>query len=122
MNMRSDCPIACTLDMIGDRWSLLVLRALFIGERRYGEFLDMPERISTNILANRLSLLADNGLIERCAYNEHPPRYEYRLTEKGADLLGVLQQMSRWAEKHLPNTATPPQSFAAASAAEFYPN
>lgn len=121
METRSDCPIACTLDLIGDRWSLLILRALFIGKRRYGEFLGMPEKISTNILANRLAALIDNGIIDRSAYSLRPARYEYRLTVKGADLLGVMQQMTGWAEKHLPGLAMPPESFVMASAAEFYP-
>lgn len=122
MNIRSDCPIACTLDLIGDRWSLLVLRSLFIGKCRYGELLDMQEKISTNILASRLALLIDNGLIERKAYCEHPPRYDYRLTRKGADLLGVLQEIAIWAEKHLPDLATPPESFLMGAAVQFYPD
>ncbi len=122
MKMRSDCPIACTLDLIGDRWTLLILRGLFIGKRRYGELLEMQENISTNILASRLSQLIDNGLIDRRAYSERPLRYEYRLTEKGADLLGVLQEMTRWAHKHLPETKTPPKSFISASSEQFYPH
>ncbi|PID36041.1 MAG: transcriptional regulator [Rhodobacterales bacterium] len=122
MTPRSDCPIACALDVIGDRWSLLILRGLFIGEHRYGAFLDMQEKISTNILANRLSRLVDNGLIERRAYSQRPLRYEYRLTKKGADLLGVLQEMTRWAQKHLPETKTPPDSFIQATPEQFYPD
>lgn len=108
---RSGCPIAATLDIVGDRWTLVILRDLFIGKKRYSEFLTSPERITTNILADRLDLIERVGLATRKAYQERPKRYEYALTEKGRDLLPVLQAMSRWANRHYPETFTPPESF-----------
>jgi len=89
----------------------VILRDLFIGKKRYSEFLASPERITTNILANRLDLIERAGLATRMAYHERPTRYEYELTEKGRDMLPVLQEMSRWANKHFPETFTPPDSF-----------
>lgn len=108
---RSGCPIAATLDIVGDRWTLVILRDLFIGKKRYSDFLASPERITTNILANRLDLIEKAGLATRKVYQDRPKRYEYELTEKGRDLLPILQAMSRWANKHYPETFTPPASF-----------
>ncbi|MCB2113561.1 MAG: helix-turn-helix domain-containing protein [Parvularculaceae bacterium] len=108
---RSRCPISRTLELVGDRWTLVILRDLFIGKKRYGEFLDSPERITTNILANRLDLIERAGLATRRAYQHRPARYEYELTEKGRDMFPVLYEMSRWANKHYPETFTPPDSF-----------
>ncbi|MFZ5616371.1 MAG: winged helix-turn-helix transcriptional regulator [Pseudomonadota bacterium] len=108
---RSKCPIAATLDIVGDRWTLVILRDLFIGKKRYSEFLTSPERITTNILADRLDLIERAGLATRKAYQQRPKRYQYELTDKGRDLLPVLQAMSRWANKHYPETFTPPESF-----------
>ncbi len=80
---RSTCPVACTLDVVGDRWTLLVIRDLFKGKKRYGDFLASPEKIPTNILADRLKRLEGEGLISSALYSEHPPRSEYRLTPEG---------------------------------------
>src|SRR5688572_29828570 len=79
---RSVCPIANTLDLVGDKWSLLVVRDLLHGKRTYGELLDSPEGIPTNMLADRLRRLEDAGLIASSAYQQHPIRYAYTLTEK----------------------------------------
>ena len=108
---RSACPIASTLDVVGDKWSMVILRDLLTGKRRFGQFLTSPERITTSVLADRLARLEGFGLIERRAYSEHPPRFEYLLTEKGAGLLPVLQEISRWANIHLPGTWQPPEMF-----------
>ncbi len=99
---RSYCPIACTLDLVGDRWSLLIVRDLLTGKKRYGEFLESPEKIPTNILAERLKHLESAGIIKRKLYSWHPPRAEYHLTAKGRGLASVLQAMYAWAIKHLP--------------------
>lgn len=112
--LRSPCPIAWALDQIGDRWSLLVVRHAMVGARRYGEFEAMPERIPSNILADRLKRLTAAGIFERVPYSERPPRYEYRLTRKGADLLPVLQAVSAWSRTHEPETWEPPERFAEA--------
>ncbi len=93
---RSPCPIATALDVIGDKWTLVVVRDILGGKKRYGEFLDGPERITTNILAQRLKYLEDEGLVLKFAYCEHPIRYEYELTEKGRALTPVLDALKAW--------------------------
>ncbi len=112
---RSGCPIAATLDLVGDRWSLVVVRDLLTGKRRFGEFLASPEGIPTNILSDRLRRMAVAGLIDRQPYQTRPPRFEYTLTDRGADLMPVLQAMCRWANAHVPGTWTPPAWFMAKS-------
>src|SRR5437899_7424154 len=84
--LRSPCPIAGALDLVGDRWTLLVMRdLLFYDKRRFADFLGSPERIATNILAERLERLERCGLIQRRRYREHPPREEYHPTGRGRD-------------------------------------
>ncbi len=99
---RSDCAVACTLDLIGDRWTLLIIRDLFFGKRRYKEFQDSAENIPTNILAERLEKLLKAGLITKTPYQENPVRYEYQLTETGRSLGPVLQMIVNWASEQLP--------------------
>jgi len=99
---RSPCPIAKALDIFGDRWSLLVMRdLLFFDKKRYGDFLKSPEGIPTNILAERLKRLETAGLIEKELYSEHPPRYEYVVTEKGQTMKPVLKSIVEWGRTHL---------------------
>ena len=105
---RSDCPIACTLDLIGDRWTLVIVRDLMLGKRRFSEFLASAEGIKTNILAERLKRLERTGLVERSRYQEHPPRYQYQLTEAGRDLLPVLKAVFAWGRAHLQGVAQVP--------------
>jgi len=104
---RSVCPVACTLDVLGDRWSLLVVRDLLRGKRRYAEFLESSEQIPTNILAERLKRLVAHGIIESHRYSAHPPRVEYALTQKGEDLRPVLRSMLEWGLQHVPGTRRP---------------
>jgi DNA-binding HxlR family transcriptional regulator len=104
---RSRCPVACTLDVLGDRWSLLVVRDLVRGKRRYGEFLESPEGIPTNILADRLKQLAAKGVIRSHRYSRHPPRLEYELTPKGEELRPILRAMVDWGVRHA-GGRTPP--------------
>ncbi|MEW6284571.1 MAG: helix-turn-helix domain-containing protein [Candidatus Eremiobacterota bacterium] len=108
---RSPCPVAAGLDLLGDRWTLVVLRDLFRGLSRFGDFLESPEGISTNILAERLKRLECAGLIERRRYQERPPRDEYALTRRGAETLPILQALARWANRHLEGTWLPPGEF-----------
>jgi DNA-binding HxlR family transcriptional regulator len=103
---RSVCPIANTLDLVGDKWSLLVVRDLLHGKQTYGELLDSPESIPTNILADRLRRLEDSGLIESSAYQKHPVRYAYTLTGKGAALGDILLALVKWGKSHIPGTRT----------------
>lgn len=105
---RSVCPIASTLDLVGDRWTLLIIRdMMFFGKQRYEEFLQSEEGISTNILANRLKLLEELGLVTRVPYSDHPRRMNYQLTEKGQSLRPVLKAITVWGLRHLPGTEIP---------------
>jgi DNA-binding HxlR family transcriptional regulator len=101
---RSPCPVASTLDIIGDKWTLLVVRDLFSGKKTYSEFQESPEKIPTNILADRLKRLAEYEIVEKSPYQVHPVRYEYKLTAKGRDLGEVLKALVHWGETHLPGT------------------
>ena len=104
---RSRCPVACTLDVLGDKWSLLVVRDVMRGKKRYAEFLASPEGIPTNILAERLRRLTVRGIIKSRPYSRHPPRVEYALTAKGEDLRPVMRAMVDWGIRHA-GGRTPP--------------
>ncbi|MGC4098345.1 MAG: helix-turn-helix domain-containing protein [Nitrospira sp.] len=101
---RSSCPITNVLDLLGDKWTLLVIRDLVLGKRRYQEFLASPEQIASNILTERLNRLLDSGLVSRQAYQHNPIRYQYRLTEKGKGLEPVLEAILVWGKKQFPGT------------------
>ena len=104
---RSSCPIACVLEILGDKWTLLVVRDLFLNKHRYNEFVDSPEGIPTNILADRLRRLEAEGIVKKVPYQTNPVRMEYFLTTKGAELGKVLREMRRWADKHIPGVVAP---------------
>lgn len=108
---RSQCPIATTLDMVGDRWSLVVVRDLLAGRERFGELSSGPEKIPTNILSDRLHRLREAGLVTREPYCDRPRRYAYRLTRAGRALHPVLQAICRWANAHVDGTWAPPAWF-----------
>jgi len=97
---RSHCPVACTLDLLGDKWSLLVVRDLMRGKRRYAEFLASSEGIPTNILGERLKRLVRQGVIRSKRYSQHPPRVEYELTPKGEELRPVMRAIVEWGVRH----------------------
>ncbi|HHH44828.1 MAG TPA: transcriptional regulator [Gammaproteobacteria bacterium] len=103
---RSACGVASTLDLLGDKWTLLVVRDLLLGKRTYSEFQKSPEGIPTNILAERLRRLQQAGIIEKTRYQDRPVRYAYTLTDKGRDLGPVLRSMVVWANKYIPGTFT----------------
>jgi len=113
---RSGCPIATTLDVVGDKWSLVIIRDMATGKKRFGEFLSSPEGIPTNILTSRLKRMDETGLIEKTPYQTNPPRFDYVLTGRGRRLLPVLQEMCRWANGEAPDTWVPPESFMKARA------
>lgn len=98
---RSQCPVACTLDLIGDRWTLLVIRDLFLGKGHYKEFAAGPEKIATNILADRLARLVAAGLVEKYPSDDLPGREAYRLTAAGKSLEPVLLQIREWGLRHI---------------------
>ena len=93
---RSPCPVACTLDLIGDRWTLLVIRDLACGKSQFKEFLASPEKIATNILADRLARLVEHKLAEKQPTPESAGRDAYRLTAKGKSLFPVLKAVADW--------------------------
>ena len=105
---RSRCPVACTLDVLGDRWTLIVVRDLIRGKRRFAELVESPERIPTNILTERLKRLVSLGVVESRRYSDHPPRVEYHLTAKGEDLRPVLHAMVEWGITHAGGRIPPP--------------
>jgi len=96
-----DCPIARTLDLIGDRWTMLIIRDLFLGRSRFNEFRQSTPRISPKLLSVRLRRLEDEGIVERTVLDAHPPRAEYRLTPKGRSLFPVLFAIGTWGFEHL---------------------
>jgi len=104
----SPCPIACALDIFGDRWTLLILRDLFQGKRHFEEFLTSPEGIATNILTARLKLLLDHGLIERTADEQDRRRFLYKLTARGRTTRKILIPLVRWGLAAFPGSKTMP--------------
>lgn len=91
------CPVARTLDVIGEWWTIVIIRDAFRGARRFEDFREVG--IADNILSARLKKLVDEGIFERRPYQEHPERFEYVLTEKGRDLMPVLGALGLWGKK-----------------------
>jgi DNA-binding HxlR family transcriptional regulator len=105
---KSDCPIHFALEIFGDKWSLLIIRDLmFKGKKTYGEFLLSEEKIATNILADRLIMLEEVGLIKSKKDKGNKSKFNYTLTEKGIDLVPVLLEIVKWSAKHDKKTAAP---------------
>ena len=109
-NRRSECPISCSLDILGDKWTLLVLRDLLDGKTRFSEFERSPEGIPTNILTDRLRRLEATGLVERVR-GEASSRFEYHPTRRGRDLRPVLLALASWGNQHLDDTWVPPADY-----------
>jgi DNA-binding HxlR family transcriptional regulator len=93
------CSVAQCLEVVGEWWSMLIVRDIFLGITRFDEIADRLG-ISRNILNQRLGHLVAHGVLEKVRYSEHPPRYEYRLTSKGRDLWPVLTAMRQWGDRH----------------------
>lgn len=97
-----DCPVARTLDLIGERWTILLLRDLLLhGPRRFQDFQDSLAGVAPNTLSARLKEMEDNGLVFRQLYTDRPPRVEYVLTDKGKSLGPIVRAMQQWGAKHL---------------------
>lgn len=109
---RSVCPIACTLDVIGDRWTMLVVRDLFLGRKYFKDFLSSPEAISTNILTDRLNRLTEVGIVAANADPATVGRSIYTLTEKGKMLLPLLESIKEWGLSHIKGTSVRIKSYA----------
>jgi DNA-binding HxlR family transcriptional regulator len=104
-DVRSGCPVNLSLEIFGDRWTLLVLRdVIFTGARHFRELLGGPERISSNILADRLAVLVERGLLTRADDPSHKQKVTYSLTEQAIELVPVLAQLTAWGVRHLPVT------------------
>ena len=101
---RSPCPIACSLDIIGDRWTLLLVRDLYFGRSRFKELAQSPERPPTNILTERLNRLVSSALVEKIASPDGTKHLAYRLTEKGQALAPTLDALRAWGLDWLPGT------------------
>ncbi|MGX7666660.1 winged helix-turn-helix transcriptional regulator [Flavobacterium pedocola] len=98
---RSDCPVSCSLDIWGDKWSLLIVRDLMFAKQcTYGDFLKSDEKIATNILASRLQTLEENKIITKSDHPESKAKVLYKLTQKGIDLLPLMIEINLWAEKY----------------------
>ena len=96
-----DCPVARTLDLIGERWTILLLRDLLLhGPRRFQDFQSSLAGVAPNTLSSRLKAMEANGLVRRTLYNERPPRLEYSLTDKGKSLGPVVKAMRDWGTRH----------------------
>lgn len=96
-----DCPVARTLDLIGERWTILLLRDLLLkGPRRFQDFQESLPGVAPNTLSARLKSLEDNGLVRRELYSERPPRLEYVLTEKGLSLGPIVKALRDWGARH----------------------
>lgn len=101
MKKRSDCPISSSLDIWGDKWSLLIVRDLiFSMQCTYGDFLKSEEKIATNILATRLQMLESNGIITKLNHPDSKAKVLYQLTQKGIDLLPIMIEIHLWADKY----------------------
>jgi DNA-binding HxlR family transcriptional regulator len=106
---RSACPITSTLDLIGDKWTLVIIRDMvFLGKKNFNEFLESPEGIATNILTDRLKKLEEYNVITKETYQKNPPRFQYTLTPHGLDLKPVLIELVRWGNRHIEGTIVPP--------------
>jgi DNA-binding HxlR family transcriptional regulator len=103
---RSPCPVACSLDIFGDKWTLLVIRDLMLGRSRFKDFAGSPEGIPTNILAERLERLLEANVIETMPASEGSRRLAYRLTKKGAALAPIVRSMRDWGLKWEKGTRT----------------
>lgn len=101
---RSDCPISCSLDVFGDKWSLLIIRDIMLrGKMSYSEFLQSEEKIATNILVNRLSVLEAENILSKQVSSTNRSKYIYNLTEKGIDLLPIIIEIMDWGARYNTN-------------------
>jgi DNA-binding HxlR family transcriptional regulator len=101
------CSVAGALEVVGERWSLLIVRDVFMGLRRFDE-IQASLGIARNVLQARLTRLVDHGVLERRLYQERPPRHEYRLTEKGIELWPTMVALMQWGDRHAAQAAGPP--------------
>src|ERR1700742_363732 len=101
------CSIAGALEVVGERWSLLIVRNVFLGLRRFDQ-IQANLGIARNVLQARLEKLVEQGVLERAPYQQRPARYEYRLTEKGLDLWPIVVSLMQWGDRHTPSPGGSP--------------
>ena len=111
-----NCSIARSLEVLGDRWTILVMRDAFMRVRRFEDF-QRNLGVARNVLTDRLGRLVEEGILQRVPYQDRPARFEYRLTEKGIDLWPVMMALLQWGDRHYPAEGGPPASSAIATAA-----
>jgi len=102
-----NCSVARTLDAVGEWWTMLIVRDAFLGVRRFEDF-QRRLGIARNVLSSRLQTLCEHGILERCQYQDRPPRHEYCLTDKGKDLYPVVVSLMRWGDKWTAGESGPP--------------
>ncbi|QKZ14946.1 winged helix-turn-helix transcriptional regulator [Spirosoma sp. KUDC1026] len=108
LKQRSTCPISTALDVLGDKWSLLILRDIvFAGKSTYGQFLQSGEKIATNVLADRLAMLESHGLLGKTVASDKKSKFTYRLTEKGVDTIPIIVELILWGANHCPTAVDP---------------
>jgi DNA-binding HxlR family transcriptional regulator len=108
LKQRSTCPVSTSLDVLGDKWTLLILRDIvFAGKSTYGQFLQSAEKMATNILADRLAVLEAQGLLTKAVAADKKSKFTYRLTEKGLDTIPIIIELVLWGAKHCPTIADP---------------
>ena len=108
LKQRSSCPVSTSLDVLGDKWTLLILRDLvFAGKSTYGQFLQSAEKMATNILADRLAALEAHGLLTKAVAADKKSKFTYRLTEKGVDTIPLIVELVLWGAAHCPTVADP---------------
>lgn len=101
------CSVARSLEVVGERWTLLLIRSVLLGARRFDD-LQAHTGVTRSVLTNRLRRLVDEGVLERRPYQDRPPRYEYVLTEKGLGLWSVIEQLRQWGDQYYPEPAGAP--------------
>lgn len=101
LKQRSTCPVSTSLDVLGDKWTLLILRDMvFAGKSTYGQFLQSAEKMATNVLADRLAALEAQGLVTKAVAADKKSKFTYRLTEKGVDTVPILVELVLWGARH----------------------
>ena len=108
LKQRSTCPVSSSLDVLGDKWTMLIIRDMvFAGKSTYGQFLQSAEKMATNILADRLAVLESQGLLTKAVAADKKSKFTYRLTEKGVDTIPIIVELVLWGAKHCPTIVAP---------------
>ena len=108
LKQRSTCPVSTSLDVLGDKWTLLILRDIvFAGKSTYGQFLQSAEKIATNVLADRLAVLESQGILTKAVAADKKSKFTYRLTEKGIDTVPMIVELVLWGARHAPTVVDP---------------